>query len=631
MRTSTRVWLTVATVAAGLGLVAVGITLGLGWRRTDFVLGPLIRVIMGLAGAIILIVAARPGGPPRPAVRATPAVRGVTVLIDPTSLSLSAAGLGGPAVGLLADAGHVIPLVAIQLLPVLASQLVTGRSRRRWLTMIIGVAVIGMIATALTLNGAPGSSVLAVVGTVLWLGSFALAPVATWSGVRGTSGEVRRRAIVAALASVVPVVIIAWCMTLGATAETQGLSTDASVTALLVGFSLGTAGTATLVSAATGPEGSWLLRTAVIVRLLAVLLVAATALLATGVALGVTEAGWGAQTALLIGIALTLTVGLVSVRLHGWAARAVDPSVELTEELSARGDVADGEQRHSIQHVLRRLLSDPALTLLVRTNDGAWVDAAGVPVDPPVAGVRLAGSSEAARAVAVGSVPETAGRLRRLGDCSRLLDAAVLEATVQRESARADDAARTERVRLSQDLHDGLQGRLLGIALNLQLSGHEVDDPAARLLVDQTVASLRAAVDDVRSLAGGRLPSTLVEGGLRPALSDLVRPLATVVDLRVSDRRFAPEIEATGYFVVSEAVSNAIKHGRAGRVQVRVEPTATEQLMIMVTDDGGGGADPRLGSGLRGLAERVAASGGLLVVRDGVPSGTVVEASLPCG
>ena len=207
----------------------------------------------------------------------------------------------------------------------------------------------------------------------------------------------------------------------------------------------------------------------------------------------------------------------------------------------------------------------------------------------------------------------------------------MLEATVQRESARADDAARTERVRLSQDLHDGLQGRLLGIALNLQLSGHDVDDPAARLLVDQTVASLRDAVDDVRSLAGGRLPSTLVEGGLRPALSDLVRPLATVVDLRVSDRRFAPEIEATGYFVVSEAVSNAIKHGRARRVQVRVEPTGSEQLMIMVTDDGAGGADPRLGSGLRGLAERVAASGGLLVVRDGVPTGTVVEASLPCG
>jgi signal transduction histidine kinase len=625
------VWPAAATVVAGLGLVSVGITVGLPWRLTDFVLGPVIRVIMALAGAGILILAARPGGPRRLAVRATVALLGVTVLLYPSTLGLAAAELGGSPVDLLARAGHVIPLVSIQLLPVLASQQVTGRSRRGWLTMIIAVAVVGLITNALVLAGAPGSPVLGLIGSVLWLGSFAFAPVATWAGVRGTSGEVRRRTIVAALSSVVPVVIIAWCMTLGAAAETQGLSTDASVTALMTGFSLGTTGTAALVMSATGPEGSWLLRTPVIVRLLAALLVAATALLATGVALGALEAGWGAQAALLIGIALTLTVGLVSVRLHGWAARAVDPSAELAGELRALGDVADGEQRHSVQQVLRRLVGDPGLVLLVRANDGVWVDPAGVAVEPPSSGVRLAGTSEVSRAVAVGSDPETAGRLRRLGDCSRLLDASVLEASVQRESARADHAAGAERVRLSQDLHDGLQGRLLGIALNLQLSGLEVDDPAARLLVDQTVASLRVAVDDVRSLAGGRLPSTLVEGGLRPALSDLVRPLATVVDLRVSDRRFAPEIEATGYFVVSEAVSNAIKHGRAQQVRVRVEPTGSDRLLIMVTDDGTGGADPRLGSGLRGLSERVAASGGLLVVRDGVPSGTVVEASLPCG
>ncbi len=626
-----RVWWTAVTAVAGVGLVAVGIAIGLPWRQDDFVLGPAVRVIMALAGVAIVIIAAWPGGPRRTAVRATTALLGMTVLIYPTTLSLSAAGVGGPVVDLLASAGHIVPLVSIQLLPVLASRQVTGHSCRGWLTVIIGVAVLGVVANGMVLNGAPGSSVLAGFGTVLWLGSFAVAPVATWLGVRGTGGETRRRSIVAALSSVVPVVIIAWCMTLGAAAENQGLSMNASVTALMVGFSLGTTGTAALVISATGPEGAWLLRTPLIVRLLAVLLVAATALLATGVALGAIEAGWGAQAALLIGIALTLGVGLVSVRLHGWAARAVDPSAELAEELAALGDVADGEQRHSVQQVLRRLLTDPGIRLLVRAGDGVWVDPAGVAVDPPTDGVRLAGTAEAARAIAVGSEPETAGRLRRLGDCSRLLDAAVLEATVQRESARADAAARTERVRLSQDLHDGLQGRLLGIALNLQLSGHDVDDPAARLLVDQTVASLRDAVDDVRSLAGGRLPSTLVEGGLRPALSALVRPLATVVDLRVSERRFAPEIEATGYFVVSEAVSNAIKHGRARRVQVRVEPTGPEQLMIMVTDDGAGGADPRLGSGLRGLAERVAASGGLLVVRDGVPNGTVVEASLPCG
>lgn len=626
-----RVGLPAAAVVAGLGLVAVGLSIELPWRRTDFALGATVRVLMASAGAAILIAAARPGGPRRAGVRTITALLGLTVLIYPTTLSLSAAALGGPVLGVLADAGHVVPLVSIQLLPVLASGHVVGRSRRGWLVVIIGVAVLGVIATGLVLNGAPGASVLAVVSTVAWLGSFALAPVATWSAVRGTSGEVRRRAIVAALAAVVPVVIIAWCMTLGAAAETQGLSTDASVTALMVGFSLGTAGTAVLVMAATGPEESWALRTRVIIWLLAGLLVAATALLATGIALAVVEAGGGSQAGLLTGVALTLGVGLVSVRLHGWAARAVDPSAELAAELQALGDVADGEQRHSLQQLLRRLLGDPGLALLVRANDGVWVDPAGRPVEPSDSGVRLAGTSEGARAVAVGSAPETAARLRRLGDCSRLLDASVLEASVQREAQRADDAARAERLRLSQDLHDGLQGRLLGIALHLQLSGQEVDDPAARLLVDQTVTSLRDAVDDVRSLAGGRLPSTLVEGGLRQALSDLVRPLAAVVDLQVPTARFSPEIEATGYFVVSEAVTNAIKHGHAEVVRIRVETTGSDRLSIMVSDDGRGGADPRLGSGLRGLAERVAASGGLLVVRDGTPTGTVVEASLPCG
>ncbi len=624
-------WLAAATAVAGLGLVVVGLAVGLPWRLTDFVLGRVIRVIMALAGAGILIAAALPGGPRRTAVRATTGLLGVTVLVYPTTLSLSAAEIGGPVISVLAAAGHVIPLVSIQLLPVLAGQQVTGRSRRGWLTMIIGVAVLGTIATALALNDASGSSVLAVGGTVLWLGSFLLAPFATWSSVRGTSGDVRRRAIVAALSSVVPVVIIAWCMTLGAAAQAQGLSTDASVTALMVGFSLGTTVTAALALAATGSEGSWLLRTPVIVRLLAVLLVAATTLLATGVALAATEAGLGSQPALVIGIALTVVVGLASASLHGWAARAVDPGAEVVEELRALGDIADGEQRHSVQQVLRRLVTDPGLTLLVRADDGVWVDSSGMAVDPPASGVRLAGPPEAARAVAVGSQPEAAGRLRRLGDCSRLLDAAVLEATVQRAHARAADAARTERIRLSQDLHDGLQGRLLGIALNLQLSGHDVDDPAARLLVEQTVESLRDAVDDVRSLAGGRLPSTLVAGGLRRALTDLVRPLAAAVDLRVPDRRFAPEIEATSYFVVSEAVSNAIKHGQARQVRVLVQEDGSDRLLIMVSDDGAGGADPRLGSGLRGLAERVAASGGLLVVRDAAPTGTVVEASLPCG
>ena len=307
----------------------------------------------------------------------------------------------------------------------------------------------------------------------------------------------------------------------------------------------------------------------------------------------------------------------------------------MQHELELLGPVADGAQRQVLQQALRRTVGDPGLLLIVRAADGVWVGSnddtfAALPERACV----LPGSSNGPVAALVGGLPDIQGWAERLGDCDAVVRPAVLEATALRERSRADSAARDERVRLTQDLHDGLQGRLLGIALNLQLSGREIADPTARLLVEQTVASLRDAVEDVRALAGGRLPTTLVDAGLRSALADLVRPLATVVDLRVPDVRFPPEVEATSYFVVGEAVSNAIKHGRAERIVVSVEE-AEDQVTIVVSDDGVGGADPRLGSGLRGLGERVAASGGVLVVRDGDRaggrSGTVVEASLPCG
>lgn len=197
-------------------------------------------------------------------------------------------------------------------------------------------------------------------------------------------------------------------------------------------------------------------------------------------------------------------------------------------------------------------------------------------------------------------------------------------------TARTEAAIAAERQRLSRDLHDGLQGRLLGITLNLQLSGAQLADPAARLLVDDTVSALRDAVDEVRSLSEGRVPGILAEGGLGPAVAHLVRPLSRVTSLSLPTRRFAADVEATAYFVVSEALANAVKHARADNIGVTVRD-AGDTVLVAVVDDGVGGADPRAGSGLRGIAERVSASGGLLVVGDAAPHGTVVEARLPCG
>lgn len=218
-----------------------------------------------------------------------------------------------------------------------------------------------------------------------------------------------------------------------------------------------------------------------------------------------------------------------------------------------------------------------------------------------------------------------------LGDCSALLAPAAFEAQLAHESRRADLAAQAERRRLQQNLHDGLQGRLLGLALGLQLSGRELDDPGARLLVDEAVGSLRSMVDEVRALGGGDLPEVLQTEGLGPALHVLLGPaVGPLIDLDLPGGRLGADLEATAYFVIGEAVTNALKHADASRIAVHVSAPRGDRVTVSVHDDGCGGADPRAGTGLRALAERVAAAGGEFLVRDDLRRGTVVEAVLPC-
>lgn len=145
------------------------------------------------------------------------------------------------------------------------------------------------------------------------------------------------------------------------------------------------------------------------------------------------------------------------------------------------------------------------------------------------------------------------------------------------------------------------------------------------------MGSLRSIVDDVRSLGGGRLPEILAVEGLAPALRVLLAPVASLVDLELPDERLAPSVEETAYFVIGEAVANALKHAGADRIAIRVDRSVAGSVSITVQDDGRGGADPRAGSGLRELSERVSAAGGSFLVRSGAERGTVVETVLPCG
>lgn len=602
--------LLVVGAAAALG------SLALPWHSEDLRLGVTVRLLMALAGVVLLVRVARAPTAEAPVIAV--GVLGAGVLAYPTLLSLAAAEVGGPVVAVLGAAGHVLPLTLVQLAPVLVSGEIVGRRHRRWETLVVVVALTGVVLVALGLAGVPGSGVLLGASTVLWFGSFALAPTATWWAVRGTAGETRHRALVAGLAALVPVVVITWCLALGVVAADLGA--DVAVTALLVGFAVGTCACGLLVLGARGAATSPVLGTGAVIGALHALVTTLVLLVGTVAALGLGALGVPATWAVGVGAAAMLAAGLPWLRLDAWARRVVDPAVGLRHELARLGPVDDGQHRQATRLALRRVVGDPGLTVAYDGDPAA-----------PGRGVVLARHADGSPAVVAHASAGTGPtRLEALGDCSELLRPAVLEARLESESRRADLAADAERRRVTQDLHDGLQGRLLGLALHLQLGAQSLGDPEVVLLADETVAGLRAAVDDVRALGGGLLPEQLVRDGLRPALTAFLAPLGSLVELDVPAHRLPPEVEATAYFVVGEAVSNAVKHAGADHVRATVCLAGPDEVTVTVHDDGHGGADPRLGSGLRGLAERVSSAGGVLVVHDASP-GTTVEAVLPCG
>jgi signal transduction histidine kinase len=196
--------------------------------------------------------------------------------------------------------------------------------------------------------------------------------------------------------------------------------------------------------------------------------------------------------------------------------------------------------------------------------------------------------------------------------------------------ARIVEAGYTARRRLERDLHDGAQQRLVALALDLRLARERlVDDPeTAGAMLDSASTELAKATEELRELARGIHPAILSDRGLEAAVESLAQraPLPVEIDASVDDRLPEP-VEAAAYFVVSEALTNVVRHSGASRVEVGIK-RVNGRLVVQVSDDGGGGADPA-GSGLRGLADRVAALDGRLSVDDPANGGTVVHADIP--
>jgi signal transduction histidine kinase len=203
---------------------------------------------------------------------------------------------------------------------------------------------------------------------------------------------------------------------------------------------------------------------------------------------------------------------------------------------------------------------------------------------------------------------------------------------VRASRARIVQAGDAARRRLERDLHDGAQQRLvtLSLALGMARSRAAGADPELVSLIESAGKEAQEALVELRELARGIHPAVLTETGLAGGIQALVErsPVVTTI-VAVPAGRLPAAIEATAYFVVSEALANVAKHALAGSAQVTIRHQPG-RLLVQVTDDGAGGARPEGGSGLRGLADRVASVGGVLLIDSAPGCGTRLEAEIPC-
>jgi PAS domain S-box-containing protein len=213
-----------------------------------------------------------------------------------------------------------------------------------------------------------------------------------------------------------------------------------------------------------------------------------------------------------------------------------------------------------------------------------------------------------------------------------ITDRKAFEAELRASRARVVAAGDTARLRLERDLHDGAQQRLVELALDLRMARARIDaDPAeARELMDAALEDLDHATAELRELARGIHPAALTEGGLRPALDALLARCSVPVRLIAApEQRFPAPVEAAAYFVVAEALTNVARYAGARAAEVEIGHR-DGSLSVHVRDDGRGGADPAAGSGLLGLADRVAALDGTLAVDSPPGQGTRLHAEIPC-
>jgi signal transduction histidine kinase len=301
-----------------------------------------------------------------------------------------------------------------------------------------------------------------------------------------------------------------------------------------------------------------------------------------------------------------------------------------------------------VRDALADALEDPSLELVFWLPErGRYVDSRGrdyaLPEDDPTRAVtKVERDGECVAAIVHDpTLPQMRGHVEAVGAAAALaldnerLDAALRAkiGELRRSRERMLRIGLEERRRLERDLHDGAQQRLVSMALNIRLARAKLnEDPlAAEQLLASAGSELDSALAELRELARGIHPAVLTDRGLATALETLANRAPVPVEVGdLPDGRLPEAVELAAYFVVAEALTNVAKYSEASHATVQVG-RENGRLVVEVADDGIGGADPGRGTGLRGLADRLAVLEGRLEVESAQGQGTTITARIPCG
>ncbi|MFI7633538.1 CHASE3 domain-containing protein [Nonomuraea sp. NPDC049400] len=288
-------------------------------------------------------------------------------------------------------------------------------------------------------------------------------------------------------------------------------------------------------------------------------------------------------------------------------------------KLAAREDTAGANARRAVIAAGAGLAASTALV-------AAFTVLQHRAVVRPVRGAAAAAGRFAGGDLGVRIVPSKVAEIGALGASFN-----TMAASLQDSRRRIMESVEAVHRRTARDLHDGAQQRLVSLLIGLRLTRELIADAdsTATDLLDQSIADAQTAIDELRELAWGIYPSSLTLKGLGAAVRELASrcPIPVVVT-GDCDKRIPSAVESNAYFVVAEAVTNAVKHAQASQIDISLE--LGEILRIQVVDNGVGGVGAATaGSGLTGLAERVAAFDGTLTIESPPGGGTTILAQIP--